>query len=413
MGRPPTLRPIEEPLLLNNSGKLIDLGTSKITDAQVSQLKGHYIPLSRDLAPSDIILPLVRIPKKHGHRLIANLPTASLLSKGITLPEWCAHTDAHLDLRTTITQFVGLISTAPVGSIAISVDLSNAYANIPYSGDNIHFRSASGSLYTLAQPVQGLATSGRVAPHRLFCYFRDLSRLLRSHFHHDYIGLTSYSDNALLVCTPQIVNAMLTILRATLGPLFNEAQLRLSSSGSFQALGFRFSAQPLGFCIRKPRNSCKQARSFYDFILGKRNVIHCLYATPISIYCDGVSSDHVGVAAAIMGQQQPHGKYKILFGHRTTRTGIDQLASEALSISLGSHLQHTLQPAAKPQSILTDSKICVDISRQKRPRISVEQGLLQGVNLQFISTTANLADAHTREDTTFTCRPPKRMRLHV
>lgn len=382
---------IHAAMLQNKTGKCIDTGTSIVSSAQINKLKGNYEQVTmKEATQNDAIIVRTRfIPKpnqndKNG-RLISTPSTKELEERQIIIPEWISNIDPKLDIKSCIQRLAGMMATANSKVRLASVDLSNAYARINAFNSKIYLRTKDNKYFKLSQPIQGLAPAGRIAPNLLWQRFSKLDKKLRKKFKQNYLGLVSYSDNALIL---YYKDEIIETIRKELGELFNKNQFKINQ---FRALGFRFKLNKDILTIRKPIR-LKKNSDFYNHILGnKNNCIKIKINKPVKISVDGVSIENKGTCSAI-AYQDP--KFPIS-GITVERNGIDQLIAEAYSIILGDELSSLLNI----KTVETDSEICTQIKKRKKPRCTIESNILKNIKckLNFIPGNINPADPYTRE----------------
>jgi len=365
----------------------------------MEHLQGQYQRMDSSFVypGNSIIFPLQRIRKDDGnYRLVAQTATRRLRrTPGISIPDVAIQGDPQgLDLRGAITHCLGNWAAAPTGASLILIDISNAYARIKLTDSNLYTEDREGHIWRLDQPVQGLCTAGTYAPHMLSLFFKKLVRVVRKRLRKDrpgpYIHGSSYSDNLLLVTDRP--NDTYKYIVEILGQLLNTQQSGIITGTTKRTLGLRWKVHRDTLILRRPPRT-DRSRTNWDYILGRVPMVTVKTNNPTVIYCDGVqdTQEHTAYAAAAIYQGS-----HIIMARIMDRQKLDQSLAESQSIRLAQDLRNDLKRLDTP--IHTDSQINVDISKNKRPRQTLEALIIHEIdNLVHTPGEDNLADKLTRE----------------
>lgn len=405
------------------------MGLSNISNQEVAQLSGNYKVMKEgfDLQEDAIILKLIKVMKKNRkYRLCAQLPTNIMKEKwNLEYPSWAKYIDPKLDIRRTVLSTVASYAEGPNGSSIMSVDLTNAYANIYLQQKNIYFKTKEGTLHRVQQPIQGLGIAGSLAPKVMHDYFKRIVRKLRRKIKKStpdlYLQANSYSDNMIIVTNkPEIVKNQ---LKTELEHLFNDEQYQMinnTNNDRIRILGLYFQIKENQLKISRPRSITEQQRPYYNYLLGNQPFIKVNSGKELEIYCDGAAkiivAHHEKHNYEIKEQENEDMSYvnsttsayklgisgtglyqagKQLYAVTRKRRDIDQILSEAVSIKMANELREDIKRPNIP--IKTDSQICYNIINNKRARQTLEQSVLNEVNnVQWIEGDDNLNDPVTK-----------------
>lgn len=373
----------------------------------MSEVAGNYrqVSSSTELECNAIILKLIKIKKLSGYRLCAQLRSDKLSEIGIRFPKWVDLVDSRLELRGTILQVAMSYAEGPERTSLISIDATNAFAHIDLKQTNIYFRTIDAVLYRLQQPVQGLGCAGTLAPAILFKYYKNLIRRIKRKLIKKLPGLfiqsASYSDNCLIITSrPEEV---LTLLKEEMGIIFNEKQLNITNNDNnnkFRTLGLEWKIRNNRLKISRPNKIKAEQKSYYDYLLGNRPFIEIEANKQVRIFCDGAARSRIedditvkeGISAAGLYQNS-----RLIYGQTRIRRDIDQLISEAVSISMADEIRKETKKNHYP--INTDSEICSTIMKNSRPRNTLEYRITRDIeNTNWILGDANEIDELTKND---------------
>lgn len=393
---PNNIGTITTPLLINNTSKIVTIksGITKIPSTELSQIPGHYTQVPENILNSkSVILPLMKVAKPHGFRLVAQLPRTTFEKSGLSIPD--IPPLPGLDLRTTLMTTISNFATAPSNSKIILLDLTNAFAHIHYPASNVFTYTTDRILFRLDQPVQGLSIAGTLAPAVINNFFKRIIRKCRRHLKKEkrnaFLHGSAYSDNCLVVTDePELA---FSYFKKILGKLLNTEQSTIIREKTVRTLGLRWKIKDNVLIVRRPqREKSNERRNFYNFLLGRKPMITVRCDEQPTIFVDGVSDEkYLSTSAAGLYQKET-----LLFGIVEQRLGIDQLISESKAILLGNELRSA---TSKDIPIFTDSEINLSILNNPNPRNTLEARITNKIrNVVFTPSKFNLADQLTRDD---------------
>lgn len=403
---------IDDPLIMNETGAPVRVltGRSTISAKELLSLPGFYEVYTRPLPKNAVFVPLVKIAKETGYRLVAQVATKTLREYGLSLPPIQKGLPG-LDLKGTILSTVGAWAACTSSTPGLAIlDLANAYARIHAPASNIFSTTSDNQVFRLTQPVQGLAIAGTLAPSLMHQWFKRQTRkcrrsLEKKHKEPIYLHSSSYSDNVVIVSSriEEVLDWFLTQHKE----LINRQQTQVITRNPVRTLGFRWSVSSTNtLTIRRPARTNKEQVAHYDHVIGRQPLLRILSNLPIQHYCDGVSSEGSAISAAGIFQDN-----RLILGTVKRRQGIDQLLSEATAIRLSNQLRS--RSSRLQDTIFTDSEILTKIADHELPRDTIERAIIRDISqIKFVPGDNNLADPLTREDhliKKFEVRRPKRV----